>query len=251
LPVLKGPREIERLRNAGRVACLALQAAVAAAKPGASTREVDRVAEAVILEHGATPEFKGYQSFPAATCISVNDEVVHGIPGGRILLQGDLVKIDVGARLDGYVGDNAATTTVGDADETSHRLVETTRRCLEEAILACQVGGRLSEVGRAIQSRAESDGFHIIRDYAGHGIGARLHEEPQVPNYVDERVLGQDIVLEPGLCIAIEPMVSAGDGSTRELDDGWTVVTADGARSAHFEDVVAITKDGPFVLTRP
>jgi methionyl aminopeptidase len=216
-----------------------------------TTAELDAVAERVIAEHQATPEFKGYESFPAACCISVNDEIVHGVPGARELREGDLVTVDVGARIDGYVGDNAATVAVGRVDAVSRRLLETTRLCLEDAVRACRVGARLSDLGRAIQTRAETAGFQVVRDFAGHGIGVRLHEEPPVPNYVDERVLARDLVLEQGLCLAIEPMICAGDGRVRELEDGWTVVTADGSRSAHFEDVVALTPDGPVVLTRP
>jgi methionyl aminopeptidase len=250
-PILKDEAQIALLRAAGRVARLALEAACEATRPGARTSEIDAVAEQVIRAHGATPEFKGYYDYPAATCISVNDEVVHGIPGDRVIGEGDLVSIDVGARLDGYVGDNAATVLVGEVSETARRLSDTTRECLERAIAQCRPGRRLSEVGRAIQAHAESRGFSIVRDYAGHGIGQRMHEDPQVLNYTDGAPQKTDLVLRPGLCIAIEPMVNAGGPDVRILEDRWTVVTSDGLLSAHWEDVVAVTEDGPKILTRP
>jgi len=256
VPVKTG-REIELLRAAGRVARLALDAACVAAQIGVTTAEIDQVAEAVIRAHGATPEFKGYRDFPAAThfpaatCISVADEVVHGIPGSRVLEQGDLVSIDVGARLDGYVGDNARTVIVGEGDDLACRLNDTAQECLRRAIQLCRPGGRLSDLGRAIQTHAESQGFSVVRDYAGHGIGARMHEDPQVYNYVDESTLSKDVVLEPGMCLAIEPMVIQGGPGVRVLADQWTVVTADGSVAAHWEDVVAVTQDGPRILTRP
>ena len=181
----------------------------------------------------------------------MNDEVVHGIPGPRMLFEGDLVSIDVGARLDGYVGDNARTVIVGEGGELARRLVDTAQECLVLAINACWPGGRLSDLGRAIQDHAEAQGFSVVRDYAGHGIGARMHEDPQVHNYVDEHTLSTDLVLEPGMCLAIEPMVVQGGSEVRVLDDQWTVVTADGSVAAHWEDVVAVTQDGPRILTRP
>jgi methionyl aminopeptidase len=248
--VLKSPREIGILREAGRIARLALDAATAMARPGVSTAEIDAEVERVIREHGATPEFKGYHGYPASACISVNDQVVHGIPGSRRLKEGDVVGIDVGARWKGYVGDNAATVAVGRVSEDARRLIDTTRECLERAVKECVPGRRLSDIGRAVQSLAESRGFTLVRDYAGHGIGARMHEDPQVPNYVDEHTLKRDLVLKEGLCIAIEPMLNAGGPEVRVLDDDWTVVTKDGSLSAHWEDSVAVTVDGPVVLTR-
>jgi methionyl aminopeptidase len=248
--VLKTPREIEALRAAGRIARLALDAAVAAARPGAATADIDAEVERVIRSNGATPEFKGYHGFPASSCISVNHEVVHGIPGPRRLKEGDIVGIDVGARFRGFVGDNAATVCVGRVSAEALRLVETTRECLDRAVAACVPGARLSDVGRAVQSLAESRGYSVVRDYAGHGIGARMHEDPQVPNYVDEATLKRDIVLKEGLCLALEPMLNAGGPEVRVLEDDWTVVTKDGSLSAHWEDAVAVTKDGPLILTR-
>jgi len=248
--VLKSPREIELLREAGRVARLALDAAVALARPGVSTAEIDAEVERVVRAHGATPEFKGYHGYPASSCISVNDQVVHGIPGRRRLEDGDIVGIDVGARVKGYVGDNAATVCVGTVTEAARRLVETTRECLELAIAQCVPGKRLSDIGRAVQVHAEARGYALVREYAGHGIGTRMHEDPQVPNYVDAQTLKRDLVLKEGLCLAIEPMLNAGSAEVSVLDDDWTVVTKDGALSAHWEDAVAVTKDGPMLLTR-
>jgi methionyl aminopeptidase len=248
--VLKSRREIDLLREAGRIARVALDAAVAMAKPGVTTAEIDVEVERVIRSLGAVPEFKGYHGYPASSCISVNDEVVHGIPGGRRLEAGDIVGIDVGARIKGFVGDNAATVPVGKVAAKAQRLVDTTRECLEAAVKECLPGRRLSDIGRAVQTIAESRGFSLVRDYAGHGIGTRMHEDPQVPNYVDAATMKRDVVLKEGLCIAIEPMLNAGGPEVRTLDDGWTVVTEDGSLSAHWEDSVAVTKDGPLVLTR-
>jgi len=248
--VYKSPREIETMREAGRVARLALDAARAMVKPGVSTLDIDAEVERVIRSHGATPEFKGYHGYPASSCISVNEQVVHGIPSGRRLKDGDIVGIDVGARLKGYVGDNAATICVGKVTPEARRLVETTRECLEAAVEMCVPGKKLSDVGRAVQSLAEARGFTLVREYSGHGIGTRMHEDPSVPNYVDAATLKRDLVFREGLCIAIEPMLNAGAADVRTLDDDWTVVTQDGSLSAHWEDTIAITKDGPMVLTR-
>lgn len=248
--VYKSPREVEVMREAGRIARLALDAACAMARPGTLTRDIDAEVERVIRAHGATPEFKGYHGFPASSCISVNDEVVHGIPGARRLREGDIVGIDVGARYGGYVGDNAATVCVGKVSAEAQRLVDTTRECLEAAVAACVPGRKLSDIGRAVQSIAEARGYALVREYAGHGIGTRMHEDPSVPNYVDASTLRRDVVLREGLCIAIEPMLNVGGAAVRTLDDDWTVVTQDGSLSAHWEDTVAVTKDGPRVLTR-
>ena len=248
--VIKSPREIDLMREAGRVARIALDAARAMVRPGISTREIDVEVERVIREHGAAPEFKGYHGFPASSCISVNEEVVHGIPGGKRLRDGDIVGIDVGARLKGFVGDNAATIAVGKPSAKALKLVETTRECLEAGVRECVPGKRLSDIGRAVQTIAEARGYSLVRDYAGHGIGTRMHEDPQVPNYVDAATLKHDLVLKEGLCIAIEPMLNIGGPEVRTLEDGWTVVTEDGSLSAHWEDSVAVTKDGPVVLTR-
>lgn len=249
--VLKSPREIKTLREAGRIAREALDAAVAMARPGVTTAEIDAEVERVIRSRGATPEFKGYRGYPASACVSVNDEVVHGIPGPRRLVEGDIVGIDVGARWKGFVGDNAATVAVGRVSAAAKRLIDTTRECLELAIEECRPGRRLSDIGRVVQAHAESRGYSLVRDYAGHGIGARMHEDPQVPNYVDTETLKRDVLLPEGLCLAIEPMLNAGGADVRVKDDEWTVVTEDGSLSAHWEDSVAVTKDGPVILTRP
>lgn len=248
--VYKSPREIETMREAGRIARVALDAARAMVRPGVSTADIDVEVERVIRAHGATPEFKGYHGFPASSCISVNEQVVHGIPGPRRLKEGDIVGIDVGARYKGYVGDNAASVGVGKVAPAAKKLVETTRECLEAAVRECVPGRRLSDIGRAVQALAEARGFTLVRDYAGHGIGTRMHEDPQVPNYVDAETLKRDLVLREGLCIAIEPMLNAGGAAVRTLDDDWTVVTEDGSLSAHWEDTIAVTKEGPLVLTR-
>ncbi len=248
--VFKSPREIDTLREAGRIARLALDAARRMVAPGISTADLDAEVERVIRANGATPEFKGYHGYPASSCISVNDQVVHGIPGPRKLKEGDIVGIDVGARFKGYVGDNAATIPVGKVKAEAQRLVDTTRECLERALAQCVPGNRLSDIGRAVQSHAEARGYSLVRDYAGHGIGTKMHEDPQVPNYVDAATLKRDMVLKVGLCIAIEPMLNAGGPEVRVLDDEWTVVTQDGSLSAHWEDAVAVTKDGPLILTR-
>ena len=248
--VLKSPREIECLREAGRIARVALDAAKAMVRPGVSTAEIDAEVERVIRSQGATPEFKGYRGYPASSCISVNEEVVHGIPGARRLKAGDIVGIDVGARIKNFVGDNAATVPVGEVAPAAIRLVETTRECLERGVAQCAPGRRLSDIGRAVQEHAEARGYSLVREYAGHGIGTRMHEEPQVPNYVDAGTLRRDVVLKEGMCLAIEPMLNVGSAEVVVLDDDWTVVTKDGSLSAHWEDSVAVTKDGPLVLTR-
>jgi methionyl aminopeptidase len=248
--VYKTPREIETMREAGRIARVALDVAVAMVKPGITTAEIDREVERTIRSMGATPEFKGYHGYPASSCISVNDEVVHGIPGSRRLVAGDIVGIDVGARYKNFVGDNAQTVAVGTVSDEARRLVDTTRECLERAVKECVPGKRLSDIGRAVQRLAEERGYGVVKGYAGHGIGTRMHEAPEVPNYVDSATLKRDLVLSEGLCIAIEPMLNMGGEATRVLDDDWTVVTKDGSWSAHWEDTVAVTKDGPRVLTR-
>lgn len=249
-PEIKRDRDIEALRVAGRIARLALDGARAMVRPGVSTADIDAEVERIIRAHGATPEFKGYHGYPASSCISVNEQVVHGIPGPRRLKEGDIVGIDVGARIQGFVGDNAATIPVGKVRPEAQRLIDTTRECLELAIAQCVPGKRLSDIGRAVQSHAEARGYGVVRDYAGHGIGRQMHEEPNVPNYVDEHTVHYDRILEPGLCIAIEPMLNLGGRETRVLSDKWTVVTKDGSLSAHWEDSVAVTKDGPLILTR-
>ncbi len=248
--VLKTDREIGLLREAGRIAAEALAWAGRNAVPGRTTAELDAGVEALIRARGATPEFKGYHGFPAAICASVNEEVVHGIPGPRALEEGDILSVDVGARYRDFVGDTAWTFPVGKISPAARRLLKATEEALEAAIRAARVGGRLSEIARAVQQVAESYGFSLVKDYAGHGVGRQMHEEPQVPNFVDAHLLRHDVVLEEGLVIAIEPMLCAGTGQTRVKSDRWTVLTADGGLSAHFEHSVAFTSSGVEVLTR-
>lgn len=248
--VLKTDREIGLLREAGQIAAEALAWAGRNAVPGRTTAELDAGVEAMIRARGATPEFKGYHGFPASICASVNDEVVHGIPGGRVLEEGDVLSVDVGVRYRDFVGDTAWTFPIGTVSASARRLLKATEEALEAAIRAARVGGRLSEIARAVQKVAESHGYSLVKDYAGHGVGRQMHEEPQVPNFVDAHLLRNDVVLEEGLVIAIEPMLCVGTGQTRVAPDRWTVLTADGGLSAHFEHSVAFTSSGVEVLTR-
>lgn len=246
---LKSEREIERMRASGKVVAEVLQALGAEIRPGVATAELDRLAESIIRAHGgARPAFKGYGGFPASICASVNEEVVHGIPSkSRTLEAGDIVGIDVGVLMDGYHADAARTFAVGPVTEETRRLLSVTQSALEAGIDAARPGARLGDVSAAIQSVAESAGFSIVRDLVGHGIGQHLHEDPQVPNFGVE---GRGLELEPGLVIAIEPMVNVGGSEVRTLEDAWTIVTIDGSLSAHFEHTVAITENGPDILTR-
>jgi methionyl aminopeptidase len=246
---LKSEREIERMRASGKVVAEVLQALESQIRPGVATAELDRLAESIIRAHeGARPAFKGYGGFPASICASVNEEVVHGIPSkSRTLEAGDIVGIDVGVLLNGYHADAARTFAVGPVTEETRRLLSVTKSALEAGIDAARPGARLGDVSAAIQSVAESAGFSIVRDLVGHGIGQHLHEDPQVPNFGVE---GRGLELEPGLVIAIEPMVNVGGSEVRTLEDAWTIVTIDGSLSAHFEHTVAITESGPDILTR-
>ena len=246
---LKSEREIERMRASGKVVAEVLQALGAEIRPGVATAELDRLAESIIRAHGgARPAFKGYGGFPASICASVNEEVVHGIPSkSRTLEAGDIVGIDVGVLMDGYHADAARTFAVGPVTEETRRLLAVTQSALEAGIDAARPGARLGDVSAAIQSVAEAAGFSIVRDLVGHGIGQHLHEDPQVPNFGVE---GRGLELEPGLVIAIEPMVNVGGSEVRTLEDAWTIVTIDGSLSAHFEHTVAITENGPDILTR-
>jgi methionyl aminopeptidase len=242
----KRAEELEKMRRAGRVVGETLAILQAAVRPGATTQELDEIAEREIRARGAIPSFKGYRGFPATICTSINSEIVHGIPGGRALKEGDLIKLDAGAIVEGYHGDSAVTVPVGEVSQEALKLIETTERSLQAGIAEAKVGNRIHDIGAAIQTTAEGAGFSVVREYVGHGIGRALHEDPPVPNYGKP---GTGLRLEPGLVIAIEPMVNVGTYETRLLPDGWTVVTADGALSAHFEHTIAITDDGPEVLT--
>ena len=246
--VLKTTKELGLMKEAGAVAAGALKAAGAAVEPGVTTEEINRIAHNFIVKSGAIPTFKGYNGYPAATCISINDEVIHGIPSKkRIIRAGDIVSIDVGATLNGYVGDNAATFAAGDISPEAQRLCDTTRESLYEGIRAAVAGGRLGDIGSTIQRYCEERGFSVVREFTGHGIGKQMHEDPSVPNFGTP---GRGVRLLPGMTIAIEPMINMGGAGIRQLPDGWTIKTKDGSLSAHFEHTVAITADGPVILTR-
>jgi len=249
--VLKTAREIDLLRQAGQIAADALSWAGCNAVPGRTTGELDAGVEAILRERGATPVFKGYHGFPASICASVNDEIVHGIPGDRKLREGDVISIDVGARFKGFVGDTARTFEVGEVSADARRLLETTKGSLDAGIAAARTSGKLSEIASAIQHVAEGGGYSLVKDYAGHGVGREMHEEPQVPNFVDENLLRNDVTLEAGLVIAIEPMLCIGKARTRVANDRWTVLTTDGGLSAHFEHSIAFLEDGIEILTLP
>ena len=245
--VLKTSKELSLLKEAGKISAGALQAAGEAVRPGISTWEIDRIAHDFIVRHGAAPAFLHYGGFPASACISVNDEIIHGIPSKtRILHEGDIVSIDLGAKIHGYIGDNAATYAVGQISPEAQRLIDTTRESLYEGIAQAVAGGRLGDVGYAVQRYCEERGYGVVREYTGHGVGTELHEDPSVPNYGTP---GRGIRLLPGMVIAIEPMINEGTAAIRQLSDGWTVKTRDGKLSAHFEHTVAITADGPKILT--
>jgi methionyl aminopeptidase len=242
----KRPEEIDKMRRAGRVVGETLAILRAAVRPGVTTKQLDEIAEREIRARGGTPSFKGYRGFPATICTSLNSEIVHGIPGGATLKEGDLVKLDCGAIVEGYHGDSAVTVAVGEAAPEAAKLVETTERALLAGISEARVGNRIGDISSAVQTVAEGAGFSVVREYVGHGIGRALHEDPPIPNYGSPR---KGLPLEEGLVIAIEPMVNVGSFETRLLADGWTVVTADGSLSAHFEHTIAITAAGPEILT--
>jgi methionyl aminopeptidase len=245
--VFKSPEEIDRMREAGRVTALAVARLMGEVRPGMTTAALDAIADDVFRSNGCTPSFKGYRGFPGSICTSVNDQVVHGIPGSRVLREGDLISLDVGAVFEGYHGDSAVTVFVGEPpSDQAEKLVRVTEESLEAGISQLRVGGRLSDVGHAVQQVVEGAGFSVVREYVGHGIGRALHEDPQIPNYGEP---GRGPVIRPGLVVAVEPMVNAGEWPTRVLADHWTVVTADGALSAHFEHTIAVTESGPEVLT--
>jgi len=243
---LKSESELELLHRANLLVHRVLGAVREAVRPGISTAELDELAERLIHEGGGQPAFKGYRGFPATLCTSVNDEIVHGIPSPKVVLrEGDLLSVDCGAVVDGFVGDAAITLAVGEVSGEAARLMETTRRCLEDAVEQVRPGNRLGDVGAAVQARAESAGFGVVREFVGHGIGRSLHEDPQVPNYGKP---GTGLQLRPGLVLAIEPMITAGSWRVRVDDDGWTARTEDGKLAAHFEYSVAVTENGPRVL---
>ena len=246
--VLKTTRELSLMKEACVISAGALKAAGEAVEPGVSTAEINKVAHDYIVKHGAIPSFLGYGGFPAAACISINDEVIHGIPNKkRIIRAGDIVSIDVGATLNGYVGDNAATFAAGDISPEAQRLFDVTRESLYEGIRAAVAGGRLGDIGSTIQRYCEERGFSVVREFTGHGVGKQLHEDPSVPNFGTP---GRGVRLLPGMTLAIEPMINAGGAGIRQLPDGWTIKTRDGSLSAHFEHTIAITSNGPVIMTQ-
>ena len=234
------------MRQAGAVVGMVLTLLKGSVEPGMTTKDLDQIAYKEIIRHGAKPTFKGYRGFPASICTSINEEIVHGIPGRRVLKEGDILKLDVGATLGGMIGDAAISLAVGQVEEEAVALMEATQQSLEEGIKASRPGKRIGDIGAAIQEFSESRGYGVVREFVGHGVGRFLHEDPQVPNYGQT---GMGPLLRPGMCIAIEPMLNLGDWHTRILNDQWTVVTADGKLSAHFEHTIAITDDGPEILT--
>jgi methionyl aminopeptidase len=239
--------EIELIRESGRLVAGALDLAAELVGPGVETRKLDHEIEEYILGHGATPEFKGFHGYPAAICTSVNEEVVHGIPGARVLRNGDIIGIDVGVRKNGYVADGARTFAIDGVPEHTERLLRVAREALEKGISIVSEGVHLSDVSHTIQRTAEDAGFSVVRELAGHGVGTELHEPPEIPNYGDP---GRGPVLKAGMILAIEPMINAGVAGVETLADNWTVVTADRHRSAHFEHTVAVTENGADVLTK-
>lgn len=244
--ILKTKNELQMMQKAGALTAAALHAGGAAVRPGVTTKQIDRVIHDYIVSRGGKPSFLGYGGFPASACISVNDEVIHGIPDGRVINEGDIVSIDVGAKVGGYHGDSAYTFACGSIDEKTQLLLDTTKKALENAIAQAVVGNRIGDIAYAVQSTVEPVGFSVVREYVGHGVGRDLHEEPEVPNYGRA---GHGIRLAAGMVIAIEPMINAGGCAVRVLDNDWTVVTVDRSMSAHFEHTVAITQTGPVVLT--
>ena len=245
--VYKSPEEVEKMRAANALVAGVLSELQATVRPGVTAQDLDAVAEMRVREAGAIPAFKGYHGYPATLCVSINDAVVHGIPSPRELVEGDIVSLDMGVVLDGYYGDAALTVGVGTISDEAAELLAVTRDALDLAIDCARVGQRVSDLGHAVQHHVESRGFSVVREFVGHGIGTRLHEEPQIPNYGKP---GCGPFLKEGMVLAIEPMVNAGRPAVRVLDDGWTAVTVDGSLSAHFEHSVAVLKDGPVVLSR-
>jgi methionyl aminopeptidase len=245
--VCRSAAEIRRLRAANQLVARVLGELAGAVRAGVTTAELDAMAEELVRAAGAEPAFKGYRGFPATLCASINQEVVHGIPSAsRTLRPGDIVSLDMGVKLDGFYGDSAVTVPVGEVPERTQELLRVTRESLERAIAQVKVGGRLSDIGHAVQEWVEAHGFSVVREFVGHGIGERLHEEPQIPNYGQP---GRGPKLAEGMILAIEPMVAMGRPEVKVLGDGWTAVTKDGSLAAHFEHTVAVTSGGPLILT--
>ena len=247
--VIKTARELSKMRDAGRISSRALRLAGEAVEPGVTTLEIDTVVRKYIEEQGAKPSFLGYGGFPGSACISINNEVIHGIPSKkRVLKKGDIVSIDIGAYFEGFHGDNAWTFPCGEVSVEAQAIMDVTRESLFEGIKQAKAGNRIGDIASAVQRYAEARSYSVVRDFVGHGVGAKLHEEPSVPNFGTP---GRGVRLLPGMTIAIEPMLNAGTHRVKVLADKWTTVTVDGKLSAHFEHSVAITPDGPVILTRP
>lgn len=246
--ILRTPAEIEQMRRAGSLVGQVLERLREHVAPGVSTRELDAIAENMICSRGGVPSFKGYRGYPASICASVNNEIIHGIPGDRMLVDGDIISIDCGAMLGGYHGDAAMTFPVGPVSAEAEKLMTVTREALNAGIAMARLKMRLGDIGNAIQRHVEANGFSVVRDFVGHGIGRHMHEDPQIPNFGPA---GMGMRLRTGMVLAIEPMVNAGVHEVVVMDDGWTACTRDGSLSAHFEHTVAITDDGPEVLTLP
>lgn len=246
--VLKTSKELARMKKAGAITAQALQAGGAAVKPGITTGEIDRIIKSFILSKGAKPSFLGYGGFPGSACVSVNDEVIHGIPGKRVIREGDIVSIDVGAVIDGYQGDSAWTFAAGAVSDDARGLMDATRESLLAAMAVMRVGARLGDIGHAVQSYVEPLGYGVVREYVGHGIGREMHEEPEVPNYGSP---GRGIRLVAGMVLAVEPMITLHAPAVKVLPDKWTVVTTDHGLAAHYEHTIAITESGPVILTLP
>lgn len=244
--VLKTKTELEKMRAAGKISAEALRAGGEAVKPGVTTAHINSVIHKFIKSQNAIPSFLGYGGFPASACISVNDEVIHGIPGDRVIREGDIVSIDVGASYQGFHGDNAATFAAGEISPEAQKLLDATRESLYKGIAAATAGARVGDVSWSVQSYVEDLGFGVVRSYVGHGIGRKMHESPEVPNFGSP---GRGPRLAAGMTIAIEPMINIGGGDIKVLPDGWTVVTTSGSLSAHFEHTIAITDNGPVILT--
>ncbi|TCO74993.1 type I methionyl aminopeptidase [Marinisporobacter balticus] len=244
--ILKSSKEIECMKEAGKIVACTHEVVREAIKPGITTKELDEIAEKEIKKYGAIPSFKGYQGFPASICASINEEVVHGIPGLKILKDGDIISVDIGALYKGYNGDSAKTHPVGKVTEDALKLIEVTKESFYEGLKFCRVDNRLSDVSHAVQKYVEDHGYSVVRDFVGHGIGRDMHEDPQIPNFGPP---GKGPRLQAGMCLAIEPMVNMGTYNVKVLQNNWTVVTLDKKWSAHYEHSIAITKDDPIILT--
>jgi methionyl aminopeptidase len=245
--VCKSPAEIEKMRASAALVAEVLAELAAMAKPGVSTHDLDVAAERMVRDAGAEPAFKGYRGYPCTLCASVNEQVIHGIPSKHPMGEGDIVSLDMGVKLNGYFGDSAVTVPVGRVSPEAETLLRVTQEALEKGIAQVRLGGRVSDIGHAIQTHVEAHGFSVVREFVGHGIGTSLHEDPQIANYGNP---GSGPRLAEGMTLAIEPMVNVGRYQVKMLSDGWTAVTKDGSLSAHFEHTVAVTKNGPLVLTR-